>query len=117
MVPISSKYVDIYHIFRKRYHMEKEMTVHHTATLQLRTIPDPEFPGEPDEKLYFVMVELNMDDIKELKRVTMLEMQGSLDQDGLKAFVEVSRCTYWCLKYLLIVQFFLFTKEIQSRGQ
>ena len=87
------------------------MTVHHTATLQLRTIPDPEFPGEPDEKLYFVMVELNMDDIKELKRVTMLEMHG------LKAFVEVSWCTYWCLKYLLIVQFFLFTKEIQSRGQ
>ena len=32
-----------------------------------------------------------MDDIKELKRVTALEMQGSLDSDGLKAFVEVPR--------------------------
>ncbi|CAK9066129.1 Midasin (Dynein-related AAA-ATPase MDN1) (MIDAS-containing protein) [Durusdinium trenchii] len=32
------------------------------------TIPDPEFPGE-DEHLYFVMVELNLDDIRELKRV------------------------------------------------
>ena len=57
----------------------------------VRTIPDPEFPGEPDELLYFVMVELNMDDIKELRRATALEMQGSLDQDGLKAFVEVPR--------------------------
>ena len=30
-----------------------------------------------------------MDDVKELKRVTQLEMQGSLDADGVKAFVEV----------------------------
>lgn len=52
-----------------------------------RTIPDPEFPGE-DEHLYFVMVELNLDDIRELKRVTSLELQGTLDPAGLKAFVE-----------------------------
>ena len=58
------------------------------AGQHLRTIPDPEFPGE-DEHLYFVMVELNMDDIKELKPVTQLEMQGSLDAEGLEAFVEV----------------------------
>ncbi|CAK9104388.1 unnamed protein product [Durusdinium trenchii] len=51
------------------------------------TIPDPEFPGE-DEHLYFVMVELNLDDIRELKRVTSLELQGTLDPAGLKAFVE-----------------------------
>ena len=60
----------------------------HQAGQHLRTIPDPEFPGE-DEHLYFVMVELNMDDIKELKRVTQLEMQGTLDSEGLQAFVEV----------------------------
>jgi hypothetical protein len=54
---------------------------------RLRTIPDPEFPGE-DESLYFVMVEFNMDDIRELKRVTQLEMQGTLDADGVKAFVD-----------------------------
>lgn len=36
------------------------------------------------------MVELNMDDIRELKRITALEMQGTLDADGVKAFVEVS---------------------------
>jgi hypothetical protein len=52
-----------------------------------RTIPDPEFPGE-DEHLFFVMVELNLDDVKELKRVTALEMQGTLDAEGVKAFVE-----------------------------
>lgn len=57
----------------------------------MRTVPDPEFPGEPDELLYFVMVEINMDDIKELKRITALEMQGSLDSDGLRAFVDVPR--------------------------
>lgn len=37
------------------------------------------------------MVELNMDDIRELRRVTQIEMQGSLDADGVKAFVEVPR--------------------------
>jgi hypothetical protein len=34
------------------------------------------------------MVELNLDDVKELKRVTALEMQGTLDAEGVKAFVE-----------------------------
>ena len=63
----------------------------HAQTVLLRTIPDPEFPGEEDEKLFFVMVELNMDDIRELRRVTQIEMQGSLDADGVKAFVEVPR--------------------------
>lgn len=36
------------------------------------------------------MVELNMDDTRELKRITALEMQGTLDADWVKAFVEVS---------------------------
>jgi len=41
--------------------------------------------------LYFVLVELNLDNISELKRVTQLEMSGKLDADGVKAFVDVSR--------------------------
>ena len=64
-------------------------------TVFLRTIPDPECPGEEDEKLFFVMVELNMDDIRELRRVTQIEMQGTLDADGVKAFVEVPRMVYF----------------------
>lgn len=54
-----------------------------------RTMEDPEFPGE-EEYLYFVLVEFNIEDIKELKRITQLELTGSLDADGVKAFVEVS---------------------------
>lgn len=54
----------------------------------LRTMNDPEFPGE-DEFLFFVLVEFNIEDIKELKRITQLELTGTLDSDGLKAFVEV----------------------------
>jgi len=50
---------------------------------------DPEFPGE-EEYLYFVMVEFNVEDIRELRRITQLELTGTLDADGLKAFVEVS---------------------------
>ena len=49
---------------------------------------DPEFPGE-NELLYFVMVEMNIEDVKELRRITQLEMEGTLDSEGLKAFVEV----------------------------
>lgn len=64
-----------------------------------RTIPDPNFPGE-DEILYFVMVELNFDDIKELKRITALEMQGTLDADGLKAFVEVTQLVVVFIKWI-----------------
>lgn len=40
--------------------------------------------------LFFVMVEFNVDDLKELKRVTQIELSGKLDKDGLKAFVEAS---------------------------
>ena len=53
-----------------------------------RTVADPEFPGE-NELLYFVMVEMNIEDVKELRRITQLEMEGTLDSEGLKAFVEV----------------------------
>ena len=36
----------------------------------------------------FVLVEFNIEDIKELKRITQLELTGTLDPDGVKAFVE-----------------------------
>jgi len=63
---------------------------------------DPEFPGE-EEYLYFVMVEFNVEDIRELRRITQLELTGTLDADGLKAFVEVSYLQIsnsggWCLE-------------------
>lgn len=54
----------------------------------LRTVSDPEFPNDPEELLYFVLVELDIENIAELKRVTKLEMEGGLDADCLKAFVE-----------------------------
>ena len=55
-----------------------------------RTIQDPEFPGEADELLFFVLVEFNIEDIRELKRITQMELTGTLDADGVKAFVEAS---------------------------
>ena len=58
-------------------------------------MPDPEFPGE-DEHLFFVLVEFNVEDIKELRRITQMELTGSLDSDGVKAFVEVSYLQVVC---------------------
>ena len=40
------------------------------------------------------MVEFNIDDVKELRRITQIEMSGHLDADGLKAF-EVSCRSYF----------------------
>ena len=54
---------------------------------------DPEFPGEA-EFLYFVLIEFNIEDIKEYKRITALEMTGTLDPDGVKAFVEVTQLNW-----------------------
>ncbi|CAL1174314.1 unnamed protein product [Cladocopium goreaui] len=56
-----------------------------------KTMEDPEFPGE-DEFLYFVLIEFNIEDIKEYKRITALEMTGTLDPDGVKAFVDAGGC-------------------------
>ena len=63
---------------------------HPKTTLLPRTIPDPEFPDDKDEVLFFVLVEFNVEDIRELRRITALELKGELDADGVKAFVEVS---------------------------
>eukprot|EP00435_Cladocopium_sp_Y103_P046902 s2332_g13.t1 len=62
------------------------------SSLLPRTMNDPEFPGE-EEYLFFVLVEVNIEDVKELKRITQLELTGTLDPDGVKAFVEVNEIT------------------------
>ena len=40
--------------------------------------------------MFFVLVEFNIEDIRELKRITQMELTGTLDADGVKAFVEAS---------------------------
>ncbi|CAE7217624.1 unnamed protein product [Symbiodinium sp. KB8] len=52
---------------------------------QQRTIPDPE---SPEDKLFFVFVEINIDDIRELKRITKLELSGGVDAETLSAFTK-----------------------------
>ena len=49
------------------------------------TIPDPE---DPDDVLYFVLVDIDVLNINELKRVTSIEIAGQMDNDLLKAFTE-----------------------------
>ena len=53
-----------------------------------RLIQDPELPDDPDEKLYFTMINLDMANITEVKRMTKLEMEGCIDQAGLDVFVK-----------------------------
>lgn len=52
---------------------------------KLRTIADPE---SPEDSLYFVFVEINIDDIRDLQRITKLEITGTIDDEMLKAFTE-----------------------------
>ena len=58
----------------------------------VRVVQDPELPEDPNAVLYFVMVELNVENIAELKRITQLEINGTLDSDGLAQFVEARSC-------------------------
>ncbi|CAE7776803.1 unnamed protein product [Symbiodinium sp. CCMP2456] len=51
----------------------------------LKTIADPE---SPEDSLYFVFVEINIDDIRDLQRITKLEITGTIDDEMLKAFTE-----------------------------
>ena len=53
----------------------------------LRTISDPE---SPEDKLFFAFVEINIDDIRELRRITKLELSGGVDAETLAAFTKVS---------------------------
>ncbi|CAE7563271.1 unnamed protein product, partial [Symbiodinium microadriaticum] len=49
------------------------------------TIADPE---SPDDSLYFVFIEINIDDIRELQKITKLEISGRIDADMLQAFTQ-----------------------------
>ncbi|CAE7938179.1 unnamed protein product, partial [Symbiodinium necroappetens] len=51
----------------------------------METIADPECP---EDSLYFVFVEINIDDVREIQRITKLELAGQLDEEMLKAFTE-----------------------------
>ncbi|CAE7360777.1 unnamed protein product, partial [Symbiodinium pilosum] len=49
------------------------------------TIEDPE---DSDDLLYFVLINIDINNINELKRTTSLEIAGQVDQEILKAFTE-----------------------------
>lgn len=53
-----------------------------------RFIQDPEVPDDPDEKLFFVIINLDVSSITELRRITQLEIEGNIDAAGLKEFVK-----------------------------
>lgn len=45
-------------------------------------------PDDPEEKLYFVIISLDVSNISELRKITQLEIEGKIDKDGLKEFVK-----------------------------
>ena len=57
---------------------------------KIRTIPCPEAPDT--DLLYYVFIEINIDDIRELRRVTTLELNGTVDADMLAAFTQDKIC-------------------------
>ena len=48
-------------------------------------IPDPE---EPEDNLYFCLIDIDLKNINELKRVTSLEAKGQVSEEMIKAFTE-----------------------------
>ena len=57
----------------------------------IRTIAEPE---SPDDSLYFVFIEINIDDIRELQKITKLEIAGAIDENILQAFTQAG--TVFC---------------------
>ena len=55
-----------------------------------RWIQDPELPDDEEEKLFFTMINLDMSNVTEVRRLTKLEMEGCIDQAGLDEFVKAS---------------------------
>ena len=55
------------------------------------TIEDPE---DSDDLLYFVLINIDINNINELKRTTSLEIAGQVDQEILKAFTEAPFCFF-----------------------
>ncbi|CAE7348426.1 MDN1, partial [Symbiodinium pilosum] len=65
----------------------QQVVLKHTQQLReaQRTITDPE---SPEDKLYFMFIEINIDDVRELERITKLELNGSIDAECLAAFTK-----------------------------
>ena len=53
-----------------------------------RTIADPELPDDPDERLYFVLLDLDVSNSSEYQRLTKMECEGCIDESGLQEFVK-----------------------------
>ena len=53
-----------------------------------RWIQDPELPDDEEERLYFTMINMDMSNLTEVRRLTKLEMEGCIDQAGLDEFVK-----------------------------
>lgn len=49
---------------------------------------DPELPHDPNELLFFVLIEFNMESMTELARVAEMELTGSLTSEVALAFVD-----------------------------
>ena len=49
---------------------------------------DPELPDDPDEKLYFCLVDLEHINSCEFRRISQLEVKGEITEEQLKAFKE-----------------------------
>lgn len=62
------------------------------SPVRLRTIPDPEMPDDPDEKLYFTLVGLDITNVSEYSKLTRMEMEGCIDEAGLQEFVKARAC-------------------------
>ena len=60
-----------------------------------RTIDDPE---SPEDKLYFMFIEINVDDVRELQRITKLELSGRIDAECLTAFTKAVVCVRMSVK-------------------
>ena len=52
-------------------------------------IPDPE---EPEDNLYFCLIDIDLKNINELKRVTSLEAKGQVSAEMIKAFTDAGGC-------------------------
>lgn len=49
---------------------------------------------DADEKLYYTIINLDMSNFTEMKRMTGLEMEGKIDQEGLSEFVKAHHTFY-----------------------
>ena len=45
-------------------------------------------PESPEDSLYYCFIEINIDDLRELQRITKMEISGKIDEGTLKAFTE-----------------------------